>query len=106
MGSIFWFLLVRKVLNDWAAALCAMWLPLLPDVLLFEKTVMLEIPLLACCLGASYCWIYYLLETKKSHLYCFALFASGELLTQQNGVYLIVSCAFSVLPCVVWKMIL
>jgi len=106
MGSVFWFLLVRKVLNDWAAALSAMWLPLLPDVLLFEKTVMLEIPLLACCLAASYFWISYLLENKKSHLYWFALFASGALLTKQNGVYLILFCAFSGLLCGGWKLFL
>src|SRR5208337_1239740 len=64
LGLVFWFLLVRELLDDWAAAFSAALLALLPSVLLFEKTVMLEIPLLACCIAASFFWISYLLKGK------------------------------------------
>ena len=95
LGSVFWFLLVRDLLNDWAAAVSAAWLTLLPTVLLFEKTVMLEIPSMACCIAASYFWVAYLFKGKKSHVYWFALFASAALLTKQNAIYLIPFCALT-----------
>jgi len=103
LGSVFWFLLVRDLLNDWAAAVSAVWLTLLPTVLLFEKTVMLEIPSMACCIAASYFWVSYLFKGKKSHVYWFALFASAALLTKQNGIYLIPFCALTGLLYGGWK---
>jgi hypothetical protein len=106
LGSVFWFLLVRNLLHEWAAAFSAVGLALLPSVLLFEKTVMLEIPLLACCLAASFFWISYLRKGKKSDVYWFALFASAALLTKQNGIYLIPFCALSGLLRGGWKLFL
>jgi hypothetical protein len=105
-GLVFWFLLVRELLNEWAAAFSAALLALLPSVLLFEKTVMLEIPLLSCCIAASFFWVLYLLKGKKSDVYWFALFASAALLTKQNGIYLIPFCALSGLLCGGWKLFL
>jgi hypothetical protein len=104
LGLVFWFLLVRKLLNEWAAAFSAALLALMPYVLLFEKTVMLEIPLLSCCIAASFFWISYLLERKKSDIYWFALFASAALLTKQYGIYLIPFCALSGLLCGGWSL--
>jgi hypothetical protein len=106
LGLVFWFLLVRELLNGWAAAFSATLLALLPSVLLFEKTVMLEIPLLSCCIAASFFWILYLLKGKKSDIYWFALFASAALLTKQNGIYLILFCVLSGLLCGGWKLFL
>lgn len=106
LGSVFWFLLVREFLNDWAAAASAIWLALLPTVLLFEKTVMLEIPALACCIAASFFWISYLLKGKRSHVYWFALFASAALLTKQNAIYLVPFCVMTGLLCGGWKFFL
>jgi Dolichyl-phosphate-mannose-protein mannosyltransferase len=106
IGSVFWFVLVRELLNEWAAAFSAALLALLPAVLLFEKTVMLEIPLLSCCLAASFFWIRYLLKGKESDIYWFALSASAALLTKQNGVYLIPFCVLSGLLCRGWKLFL
>jgi Dolichyl-phosphate-mannose-protein mannosyltransferase len=106
LGSVFWFLLVRELMNEWAAAFSAVWLALLPTVLLFEKTVMLEIPLLACCIAASFFWISYLLKGRKSDIYWFALFASAALLIKQNGIYLIPFCVLSGLLCRGWKLFL
>lgn len=106
LGLVFWFLLVRELLDDWAAAFSTALLALLPSVLLFEKTVMLEIPLLACCIAASFFWISYLLKGKKSSIYWFALFASAALLTKQNGIYLAAFCFLSGLLCGGWRLFL
>lgn len=106
LGLVFWFLLAREVLNEWAAAFSAAMLALLPSVLLFEKMVMLEIPLLSCCIAASFFWVRYLLKVKRSDVYWFALFASAALLTKQNGVYLVPFCILSGLLCGGWRMFL
>jgi hypothetical protein len=106
LGLVFWFLLVRELLDDWAAAFSTALLALLPSVLLFEKTVMLEVPLLACCIAASFFWISYLLKGKDSSVYWFALFASAALLTKQNAVYLAPFCFLSGLLCGGWKLFL
>src|SRR4029077_16161608 len=106
LGLVFWFLLVRELLNEWAAAFSAALLGSLPSVLLFEKTVMLEIPLLSCCIAASFFWISYLLKSKKSEIYWFALFASAALLTKQTGIYLIPFCVLSGFRCGGWKLFL
>ena len=104
-GLIFWFLLMRELLNEWAAAFSTALLALLPSILLFEKTVMLEIPLLSCCIAASYFWILYLLKGKKiQSVYWFAIFASAALLTKQNGIYLVAFCALSGFLCGGWKL--
>jgi hypothetical protein len=105
LGLVFWFLLVRELLNEWAAAFSAAMLALLPSVLLFEKTVMLEVPLLSCCIAASFFWIRYLLQARKSDIYWFALFASAAALTKQNGIYLVPFCVLSGLLCGGWKLL-
>ena len=94
-GVSFWFLLVRKILDDWAAALGALLLVLLPSLLLFEKAVMLETPSLCLCLAATYFWAQYLLGEKPVHLYWFGLMASFALLTKQTCIYLIPFCVIS-----------
>ena len=71
------------------AAAAALMLALVPSVLLFEKTVMLEIPCLALCLGATFFWIRYLLYEKPADVYLAAVMASASLLTKQNTIYLI-----------------
>jgi len=105
-GLVFWFLLVRELLNEWAAAFSAAMLALLPCVLLFEKTVMLEIPSLSWCIAASFFWILYLLRGKKSDVYWFAVLAGAAALTKQNGIYLIPFCVLSGLLCGGWRLFL
>src|SRR5258708_20852074 len=67
----------------------------LPSVLLFEKTVMLEIPCLALSLGAIFFWTRYLLHQSKGDVYWFAILASAALLAKQNAVFLIPFCLFT-----------
>lgn len=94
-GLSFWFLLVRELLNDWAAAVSALLLATLPALLLFEKAVMLEIPSLGLCIAATYFWSKYLFRERPVHIYWFAVMASFALLTKQNSIYLVPFCAIS-----------
>jgi len=97
LGLAFWFRLVRYLLNHWAAALTTLLLGLLPSILLFEKTVMLEVPSLSLCVAATYFWFRFLLEEDHHALGWFAGFATAALMTKQNSVYLLLFCALSVL---------
>lgn len=95
LGLTFWFLLVRELQSDWMAAAAVLMLAFLPSVLLFEKSVMLEIPCLALSLGATYFWIRYLLYERPRDLYWVALACSAALLTKQNAIYLLPFCLLS-----------
>jgi hypothetical protein len=87
-----WFEMVRELQDEWTAAVSTLWLGLLPSLLLFEKTVMLEVPCLSLCLGTALFWTRYLLHQKTGSLVCFVGFASAALLTKQNSIYLALFC--------------
>jgi hypothetical protein len=106
LGLFAWFEMVRELQNEWTAALSTTLLALLPASLLFEKTVMLEIPCLSLCIIASYCWTKYLLHEKRSALFWFVGFASAALLTKQNSVYLSLFCAASAIALGRWRLLL
>jgi Dolichyl-phosphate-mannose-protein mannosyltransferase len=97
LGLIFWFHLMKYLLNEWAAALTTFLFGLLPSVLLFEKTVMLEVPSLALCIAATYFWVRFLLDKDRRCLGWFAGFATAALMTKQSSVYLLLFCALSIL---------
>ena len=104
LGAItVWFVLVREMQDDWTAALASLLLACAPGVLLFEKSVMLEIPCLAFCLAATLFWVRYLLRRKAADVYGFAVLASAAALTKQNAVYLILFCVFSGLSLEGWR---
>jgi hypothetical protein len=113
LGLSAWFEMVRELQDEWTAALSTALLVLLPALLLFEKTVMLEIPCLSLCLAASLCWTKYLLHEKNASLIWFVGFASAALLTKQNSVYLALFCLGSAIavgrsgllfkPAVLWS---
>jgi hypothetical protein len=106
VGLTFWFLLVWELQNEWMAAASSLLLACLPAVLIFEKSVMLEIPCLALSLAATYFWIRYLLRQTASDVYWFALFGSAALLTKQNAIYLLPFAAISGLIVRGWRMFL
>jgi hypothetical protein len=97
VGLVFWFRLVTYLVNEWAAALTTFLLGLLPSILLFEESVMLEIPCLALCTAATYYWFKFLLDEDQRALPWFAGFASAAAMTKQNSVYLVLFCVLSVL---------
>lgn len=104
-GLYFWFRLVKELQNEWAAALSTALLALLPSILLFEKTVMLEIPSLSLCIAASYFWTRYLRHGKGADVYWFAGLASAALLTKQNSIYLGLFCLFTLLTMRRWPLL-
>lgn len=105
LGLFAWFDMVRELQNEWTAVLSTALLALLPALLLFEKTVMLEIPCLSLCIAASCCWTRYLLYEKRSTLFWLVGFASAALLTKQNSVYLPLFCLASAIALGRWRLL-
>jgi hypothetical protein len=106
VGCLFWFLLVAELLNEWAAALSTLLLALLPFVLLFEKSVMLEIPCLALSIAALYYWHRFLRSARTLHLYLFAIFFSLASLTKQNSIFIPVTCLVTLGALHKWPLVL
>ncbi|PWT83847.1 MAG: hypothetical protein C5B58_05805 [Acidobacteria bacterium] len=104
-GLFFWYRTVESVHGKWTAALATTLLAFIPTVLLFEKTVMLEIPCLSLCIAATYFWLQYLEQGRPIHLYWFTGFASAALLTKQNSVYLVLFCILSVVALKRWRLV-
>jgi len=92
-----WFRLVEEMLDSYTAGICSAVLGLLPMVLLFEKSVMLEIPSLALGVAAIRHWIGYLEQNQRRSLYLSALWLSAALLCKQTSVYLLVFCVLTLL---------
>jgi len=103
IGLFFWYRLVCELQNEWAAAVSTVLLAFLPTMLLFEKLVMLEIPAMAMCMGATYLWVRYLREGSGWSLAWFTLLASLALLTKQHTVYLAVFCLLTLLGFGRWR---
>jgi hypothetical protein len=97
-----WFRLVEEFQDSFTAAVAAVLLGLLPLVLLFEKTVMLEIPSLALGIAAIRCWIQYLETGERRQLYGFGGWISAALLCKQTNVYILLFCAFTILVSDMW----
>jgi len=92
-----WFLLVEELQDSDTAGICTAVLGLLPTMLVFEKTIMLEIPSLALGVAAIRHWIRYLDEGRKSSLYAFSLWLAAALLCKQTSVYLLVFCLLTLI---------
>ncbi len=100
-----WFLLVEELQDSYTAAICVAVLGLLPTVLVFEKTIMLEIPSLALGVGVIRHWIRYLQDGRRNSLYAFGVWLVAALLCKQTSVYLLVFCLFTVLATKRWDRI-
>jgi len=95
LGLSFFFLLARDLHGDWTAALATALLAVTPTVLLFEKTVMLEVPSMALALGAIFFWQRYLLGERPRQIYWAVLLASLAMLTKQNAGFLVIFFALT-----------
>lgn len=98
-GLFYWFRLVQ-LLSDTRSAICAtVLLACTPALLLFQRSVMLEMPALSLCLAATFYWLRYTRAPKATpgDVYRFALFAALALLTKQHSAYLAVFCLLSLL---------
>ncbi len=101
-----WFRLVEEMLDSYTAGICTAALGLLPMVLLFEKSVMLEIPSLALGIAAIRHWIGYLEQNRRKSLYLAALWLSAALLCKQTSVYLLLFCVLTLLVTGQWRRII
>ena len=104
-GLFFWFQLIHELEDKWTAAFSTVVLALVPQVFLFEKAVMLEVPCLALCIAASYFWVRYLRESNNALLYGFAVVAGMALITKQLSGYLAVFCLLSALSTKKWRLL-
>lgn len=105
LGLFFWYYTVEQLQGAWTAALSAVLLAFAPGVLLFEKTVMLEIPSLSLCIAATFFWLQYIEKERVGYLYWFTGFASAALLTKQNSIYLLFFCVLSIAVLRKWRMV-
>ena len=105
-GLYFWFNLVSELEDEYTAAISTVLLAFLPSVLKYEKSVMLDIPLLAFCLAASYFWVLYLRRGSSNLLYWFASFLCLAFLTKHHAIYLPVWCLITLVAEKKWDRIL
>ncbi len=92
LGLIYWFKLVKELEDERTAAVSTVLLAFLPSVLLYEKAVMLDVPVMALCIAASYYWMLYLRRGSPRLLYVFGIFGCLALLTKQHAIYLPLWC--------------
>lgn len=112
VGLAFWFRLVSELQNDLGAVYSTILLAFAPAMLLYQQTVMLEIPALSLCIAASYYWLRYLrtAPARPADLYRFAVLAALALLTKQHSFYLAPFCVLTLLVerklrlAVTWRM--
>jgi hypothetical protein len=105
-GLYFWFNLVSELEDEYTAAFSTVLLAFLPAVLRYEKSVMLDIPLMAFCVAASYFWVLYLRRGSSHLLYWFAAFLCLAFLTKQHAIYLPLWCLITLAAQKRWDRIL
>jgi 4-amino-4-deoxy-L-arabinose transferase-like glycosyltransferase len=106
LGLFFWFKLVQELSDSKVATFATSALFLVPQVFLYSRAVMLEVPSLALCLVASYLWVRLLRTGRRRLLYWFAVAASLALLTKEHSIYLAAFCALTVLAERKWSLVL
>lgn len=104
VGFYFWFKLVSELDDPWTAAASTALLAFLPALLLYEKSVMLEVPSLALCICSTYFWVRYLKTGASRFIYWFSFFASLALLTKQQCIYLAMFCLLTLLAERKWSL--
>lgn len=97
LGLSYWFLLIRELVNPWAATFSALALGMLPFVVTYEQAVMLEIPCLALCIAATFYWVRFLGSNSRTAIVAFVTFFVLALLTKQQSVYLLPFCGLTLL---------
>ena len=102
----FWFRWSREMLGNRAAVLSTLLVALLPSDLLFEKTVMLEIPCITFCIIALYYWYRYLTDERQGQLYVFAASAAAALLTKQSAIFVPLVCLLTTALLGKWRLVL
>lgn len=89
VGALFWYKIVRCYARPELALASMVIYSCLPAILLYEKSTMLEIPVLALSLAAIYYWLRFLEDGRKIYLYGVAFLSSWALLTKQTAIFLL-----------------
>jgi dolichyl-phosphate-mannose-protein mannosyltransferase len=105
LGAVFWYRIAREFVSIELAFVSTVVYACLPSVLLYEKAVMLEIPVLALSLGAIYFWILLLRKQSKRNLYLTAFFSVAALLTKPTAVFLFLFFGFHLVICKKWQLL-
>jgi hypothetical protein len=100
-----WYRLVDSLQDSKVAAVATAVLGLVPTILLFEKTVMLEVPSLALGVAAIRYWIRYLESGHRRDLYITGAWTALALLCKQTSIYLLVFFVLSLIATRDWKRI-
>ncbi len=88
LGVAAWYKILRMYVAVELAVAATVVYACLPAILLYEKTTMLEIPVLSLTLAAIYFWLKLLSTSKARFVYLLALFASWAMLTKQTAIML------------------
>jgi hypothetical protein len=105
-GIFFWYRLVKGFLGEWPAAFSSLAFSLVPSMLLYEKSVMLEVPALAVCTAAIYYWVRYSQDERARDLYIFAIFTALAALIKYTTFYLAPFCLFLTFALKKWRLVL
>jgi len=98
VGLYFWFRIVNQLEDCWTAAASTIMLAGLPILLLYEKSVLLEVPSLALCLASTYYWMLYRKRGDRRSAIRFGIAAGLALVTKQQSIYLVPLCLITLAP--------
>jgi hypothetical protein len=106
LGIFYWYRLVKDLLGVWPAAFSSLAAFLVPSLLLYEKSVMLEVPALAVATAAIYYWVRYCQQERARDLYIFALFTAAAALVKYTTFFLFPFCLFTTFAMGKWRLML
>jgi hypothetical protein len=89
LGVYFWYRIGEEHGPRSQALLSGLIFALLPQVLLYESIIMLEIPRVVMCLGASYFWFRFIRSERALDLWGVAAFSVASFLTSQLAIFLV-----------------
>jgi hypothetical protein len=106
LGIFFWYRLVKRFLGEWPAAFSSLMFALVPSMLLYEKSVMLEVPALAVSSAAIYYWVRYCQDERVRDLYIVAVFTAVAALIKYTTFYLAPFCLLTTFAMRKWRLVL
>jgi hypothetical protein len=88
LAAVSWYRIVRCHAPPELAWSSTIIYACLPSIFLYQQATMLEIPTLALCLAAIYCWLRTLHTERPAWIYGTAFFSAWALLTKQTALFL------------------
>ncbi len=89
MGLFFWYRIAEMQGPKYRAFLSGLIFAVMPYILSYERTTMLEIPSVATCLGTIYFWMRFLEKERPRDLWAVAAFAAASFLISQKAIFLV-----------------